>query len=316
MRLRDLHILLTVIEHGTMAKAAARLNITQPAVSDSIATLEAALGVRLLNRSRRGVEPTPYGTVLLKYGHLAIDDLRQGLKEIEFLADPAAGEVRVGCTESIIDGLLLPVIERLAIRYPRVRLHVHQFAMPPDEFVELDQRRVDLLLSRQSLAWTGGISLPTLNVEKLFEDRYCLVVGRQNPLARRAKIGLADLVGERWVMTPAEITAATLGSPRSMLAGQAAVERAFIDAGLEVPEFAIITYSLLVRTRLLASGPYVSILPASVLHLHADTLCELPIMLPLPRWPVAVVSLKSRELTPAARLFTECIREVSASLMN
>jgi DNA-binding transcriptional LysR family regulator len=95
VRLRDLHILLTVVQNGSMVKAAAQLSFSQPAISDAIATLEAALGVRLLDRSRKGVEPTAYGALLLKYGQMAIDDLRQGVKEIEFLADPTAGELRI-----------------------------------------------------------------------------------------------------------------------------------------------------------------------------------------------------------------------------
>ena len=85
VRLRDLHILLTVVQHGSMVKAAAQLGVSQPAISDAIATLESALGVRLLERGRKGVEPTPSGVLLLKYGRMAIDDLQQGVREIEFL---------------------------------------------------------------------------------------------------------------------------------------------------------------------------------------------------------------------------------------
>src|SRR5262249_1652632 len=124
VRLRDLHILLTVAAQGSMIKAAAQLHVSQPAISDAIATLEAAVAVRLLDRSRRGVEPTRYGSLLLRYGQLAIDDLRQGMKEIEFLADPTAGEVRVACTDTIVNGSLVPIIQRLGEKYPRVRLHV------------------------------------------------------------------------------------------------------------------------------------------------------------------------------------------------
>src|SRR5215467_13181931 len=120
VRIRDLHVLLSVVQHGSMARAAAHLNVSQPAISDAVATLEAALGVRLLDRSRKGVEPTVYGATLLKYGSMAIDDLRQGIKEIEFLADPAAGELRIECPESVAAGPLVPIIERLTDCYPRV----------------------------------------------------------------------------------------------------------------------------------------------------------------------------------------------------
>src|SRR6202521_4316298 len=97
MKLQDLHILMTVIQVGSMGKAGQRLNISQPAISRSIAELEHALGVRLLDRHRQGVEPTEYGRALLDCGVAVFDDLRQGVKNIEFLADPAAGEVRIGC---------------------------------------------------------------------------------------------------------------------------------------------------------------------------------------------------------------------------
>ena len=317
LRLRDLHILLTVVQHGSMAKAAARLNVTQPAISDAIATLEAALGVRILNRSRKGVEPTPYGTVLLKYGQLAIDDLRQGIKEIEFLTDPTAGELRVACTETIINGLLVPVIQLLADRYPRVRLYVHQFAAPPDEIAELEQRGVDLIISRQSLGWSGGLISPALNVEELFEDHYSIVVGTQHPLAGRTRVELSDLVHERWIMTPDIAAVVGNSSRRGNFAGQAVVRQAFFDAGLaKLPEFVISTYSLFLRTTLVSSGHYVSILPTSMLRLNANTLCELPVALPLPQWPVAIVTLKNRVLNPAAGLFIECVREVANSIAH
>src|ERR1700752_1675539 len=101
LRLRDLHILSTVVQWGSMAKAAEHLAVSQPAVSDAIANWEPALGVRLLDRSPRGVEPTIYAEALLKRGDVVFDELRQGIRDIEFLANPKAGEGRVGCHEEM-----------------------------------------------------------------------------------------------------------------------------------------------------------------------------------------------------------------------
>jgi DNA-binding transcriptional LysR family regulator len=300
VRLRDLHILLSVVQHGSMAKAAAQLSVSQPAISDAIATLETALGVRVLDRSRKGVEPTSYGVLLLKYGQMAIDDLRQGVKEIEFLADPTAGELRIGCPDSVANGPLVPIIQFLGERYPRVRVHVDQFATPMYEFPELEQRRVDLVVARLNPTPGGRIS-PAVKVEKLFDDRFCIVASTRSRLARRAKIALADLVNERWIMTPAE-------SP-----GGTAIQKVFLDAGLQPPEFVFSTWSVFLRATLVSSGQYVSALPASVLRLNTDKLCELPITLPMRRWPVAIVTLKNRALNPAANLFIECAREVTKS---
>src|SRR3954468_24664542 len=99
MKLQDLHVLMTVVQAGSMGKGAERLNSTQPAVSRSIAELEHALGVRLLDRHRQGVELTECGRALLDGGVAAFDELRQAVKNIEFLSDPTAGEVRIGSTD-------------------------------------------------------------------------------------------------------------------------------------------------------------------------------------------------------------------------
>ena len=95
VRLRDLHILFAVIQHGSMAKAGTHLGISQSAVSQAIAALEDALEVPLLDRTPRGVEPTMYGAALVRRGRAAFDELRLGVKDIEFLADPTMGEVRI-----------------------------------------------------------------------------------------------------------------------------------------------------------------------------------------------------------------------------
>jgi len=113
LKLRDLHILSTVVQWGSMAKAAARLAMSQPAVSEAIANLEAALRVRLLDRNSQGIEPTIYAHALLKRGDVVFDELRQGIRDIEFLADPTAGEVRIASQELFAAGLLPAVINQL-----------------------------------------------------------------------------------------------------------------------------------------------------------------------------------------------------------
>src|SRR4051812_46227437 len=98
IRLRDLHILLAVVQCKSMAKAAEHLAVSKPVVSKVIADLEQVLGVRLLERDRHGAEPTVYGAALLKRGVAAFDELKQGVRDIESLVDPTAGDVRIGCT--------------------------------------------------------------------------------------------------------------------------------------------------------------------------------------------------------------------------
>src|SRR3954447_24675585 len=98
MKLHDLHVLMVVVQAGSMNKAAALLNTGQSAISRSIADLERTIGVRLLDRNPQGVELTAYGRALLNGGMAMFDELRQAVKNIEFLTDPTVGEVRIGCT--------------------------------------------------------------------------------------------------------------------------------------------------------------------------------------------------------------------------
>src|SRR5262245_59680827 len=124
LKLRQLEILLAVADTGSMAKASTRLAITQSAISRAIADAEHTLGVPLFARSTQGVEPTPYGRALLKRGLAAFDEIDQGVKDIEFIADPTAGEVRIGSGAGLAEGIVVAVINKLARQYPRVVFHV------------------------------------------------------------------------------------------------------------------------------------------------------------------------------------------------
>src|ERR1051325_9751796 len=143
LKLHDLHVLMTVVQAGSMSKAAALLNTGQPAISRSISELEHELGVRLFDRGRQGVEPTAYGRALLDGGTAVFDDLRQAVRSIELLADPTAGEVRVGCNAHLAPNFVAAVIGRLSQHYPRIVFNVD--AIQPDEQRRaLTERSVDL----------------------------------------------------------------------------------------------------------------------------------------------------------------------------
>ena len=112
---------MAVVEHGNMAKAAEHLSISRPVVSKTITDLERTLGVPLFDRTPQGVEPTLYGRTLSARGIAIFDELRQSVKEIEFLADRATGELRIGCTETITAGLVSSAILQLSRKHPKRR---------------------------------------------------------------------------------------------------------------------------------------------------------------------------------------------------
>src|SRR3954447_18175297 len=117
MKLHDLNVLMAVAQAGSMSKAAALLNTTQSAISRSIADLEHTMGARLLDRNAQGVEPTQYGRALLKRGVIAFDELKQGVQDIDYLSDPGAGELRMGTSPALAEGIVLAVVEKLSQQY-------------------------------------------------------------------------------------------------------------------------------------------------------------------------------------------------------
>jgi DNA-binding transcriptional LysR family regulator len=158
LKLQDLHVLMAVVQAGSMGKAAQRLNTSQPNISKSIADLEHVLGVRLLDRHRHGVVPTTYGRALLDGGAAVFDDLRQTVKNIEFLADPSAGEVRVGSGYNLVGSFVSAVVDRLARLYPRIVFHLVTADRPELLRRELDERSIDLLIARRRASRNGRIS--------------------------------------------------------------------------------------------------------------------------------------------------------------
>src|SRR5262249_3369374 len=159
LKLRDLRLFFAVVESGSMARTAARLGVSQPAVSQVMADLEHAFGMRLLDRSRKGVEPTIYGQALLKRGLVAIDELKQCLSEMHFLADPATGELKIGCPESLAGAVLPYFIERFSERYPHVAVHVANVPTPAYKHPGLRDRQYDLMLSRLAMPLRDSDSL-------------------------------------------------------------------------------------------------------------------------------------------------------------
>lgn len=295
LKFRDLRILLAVTQSGSMAKAAAQIGITQPAISRAIAEMEAMLGVSLLDRSPKGVEPTPYGRALLKRGAVVFNELSQGLKEIQSIADPTAGEVLIGTTTAPAVGIVAAVIERLSRQHPRISFHVVT-GEAATLYRNLRERSYDLVITRR-VAPDGE---DDLNSEILFYDQLVVVAGVKSAWAHRRKVTLSELANEPWTMVP----------PETLLAID--MVGAFRAAGVEVPRATVATSSVHLRCTLLGSGRFLTMLSGSHLQLPAEQpeIKVLPIDLPKTRQPTVITTLNGRTLSPVAQLFIEHAREV------
>jgi DNA-binding transcriptional LysR family regulator len=254
LKLRDLDTLMVVARTQSMAKAAIELSMSQPAVSKAIADMEHTLGVCLLDRTSQGVEPTLYGHVVLKWANAIFDDLRQSVKEIEFVADPTAGELRIGVPEPLVAGLLPAIMEQLEQKYPRISFQITQ-ALSPQLPKELRNRTVDLLLTRVELPLQDA----DLEAEILFNEPVFVAAALTNPwCARRGPIRLCELMEEPW----------SLPRPDSM--GGTIVAEIFRASGLEPPRARVSGNSIQMHMALLATGRYMTVFPRSVICFAAD----------------------------------------------
>ena len=287
LTLRDLHLFFTVVQHGSMAKAAAQLGISQPSVSEVIANLEQTLDARLFDRRPRGVEPTLYGRALLTRTRAVFDELRQGVNDIEALSDPTVGEVRIGCPAAALATFLLRLIQEYSHAYPRVVLRIGE--VPVASYSGLRERRHDIHLEWCVPPFARDDVGNDVNVEVLFDDHLVVTAGLQSRWASRRKIDLAELLAEPWI----------LGSPST--ANYAHIAEAFRARGLGVPNVALETLSVPLRTHFLLTGQFIAAMPMSLASQSPVKI--LPVELPVRPWPFAIFTLKDRTLSPAVDRF-------------
>src|SRR5258708_39967699 len=203
----------------------------------------------------------------------------------------------MGCTEVMADGLVSDVIDGLLRQYPRlvVRMEPVDSSAP---FRLLHERTCEVIIARL-LA-----SAPDIDAEALFYEQLLVVTGPRNTWAGRRKVALSQLIDERWIQARHEVEP---GGPTF---------EAFRSCGLQVPRVNVFSNSLNLRYSLLATGRFLTMIPASVLQFGParTELKRLPIEVPRWRLPHMVMTIKNRSLSPVAQLFVDRLRDAARPL--
>jgi DNA-binding transcriptional LysR family regulator len=171
---------------------------------------------------------------------------------------------------------------------------------------KLRDRNLDFILQRlRGYPRCDDHFFDDLNVEILFEDELVVAVGGQSRWARRRKIDLADLVDEPWILATPESWNNTI------------LSEAFRMRGLPTPKVSLRTFSTHLRTNMVASGRFIATFPRSVARFYGErfALKVLPVKLPARPWPVAILTLKNRTLSPVVQIFIDHLR-ASMKLMH
>lgn len=248
MELRQLRQFLAAVEHRNLGRAADVLNITTPALSKSLANLEAELGARLFDRGPRGVTPTVFGDSLARHAKAMAAEERHARAEIAMLRGAGQGRIAVGGTASAGSARLVRALARLVRERPGVQVEVvggrHETLI-----AALQDGALDIVVT----GFGAGAPAPDLDERVLAEDSYVAVVAADHPLAKRRRLRLVDLASFPWVV------ASNIGD---VVPGWA---RAFTDEGLTPPQPALASDSYLFIKSVLAEGDFVAVLPRDII---------------------------------------------------
>ena len=291
--IRQLRLVTTIAEVGSMVRAGEAVGMTQPAVSKAVRDLERDLGVALFERGNRGVTPTSYGEALVGHAQRVLAQLEHAAAEIDDLAHGAGGRVAIGTLLAASAWLLPRAIARLRAERPRVIVDV----------VEGTSDRLQLMLLRGDLDLVvGRLSefrhRAGLRQESIYSEEIVILARPGHPLARQAHLGLPDLEEADWILPPPETTL------------RRQLEKVFFDAGLDPPRCMVQSVSLLTNRQLLRESDLVGAWPRGVAadDLAQGRLVSLPVRLDGILWPVGVSTRKLVPLSPAAEALLAMLR--------
>jgi DNA-binding transcriptional LysR family regulator len=195
MELRALRSFLAVAEELHFGRAADRVGVSQPSLSQHIAGLEAELGTALFQRTSRRVQLTPAGAALIPGGRRAITEVERGARAVRDAAAGGTGELIIGALGSALNGILPPLVRAFTLQSPDVDVDIRQLDTA-EQLTALQDRRLDVGFIRSAQPTPG------LFVTPIAEDPLVAVLPADHPLAANARVPLEALAHEPFVLWP------------------------------------------------------------------------------------------------------------------
>lgn len=296
LTVRHLRLVVAILAEGNLLRAAGTLNMTQSAVTKALQDAEAQMGVLLFDRTNRGVVPTPFGRHLAAHARLILAQIDKAEQEMADLRDGSEGQVAIGTLLAGSAGLLPEAIARLRRDRPNLVIKVEEatndLLMPALRSGELDLvvGRLPEFRDREGLRQVH-----------LMNDHAQIVLRRDHPLAQHGGLGLADLLGQDWI----------LPGPSTTLRRQ--IEKAFRDENLEPPAHRVETVSFLTTRRLLQLGDYLAVWPVQLarLEIQGGSIAALKVPLPTTTRPVGITTRADDLMSPAAQRLITCLQDVA-----
>jgi len=193
--LKQLRYFLAVAEEKSFSRAAERLHISQPPLSQQIMKLESELGVRLFARTTRTFELTVAGRALMVEAADLLAKMRITIDTIRQIDRGEVGRLRVGIVGSAMWGPIPRMLEQFQTQFPRVTWTIHELG-PNDQYEALRAHQIDVGFWREPPFEEELMKIDKLRQDLCFRENVCVAVNEHHPLAQRPHIELADLAGE------------------------------------------------------------------------------------------------------------------------
>jgi len=293
----ELRAFMAVMEHRSFRKSATVLHLSQPAVTKAVASLEHTLGVKLFDRVANGVEPTVHGRSFAPRATAIFDELRRAAQDLTLVSSGAMGSLRVGTVPMPAIPFLPVAINRLVDAHPGIFMSVVE-ERETELLDRLRKRDIEVAILRLSLIEPGG----DMQVAPLFDEKLCVIAGKDHPLAARTRLNWPELLEQRWVMPPADCYF------------YEHVQRTLDRLGMRMPMQMIETASIQMQFNLILHAGMLGFGMRSQISFAPgkEFLVRLPFDLPIEGSIVGAVTLKSHEPSPLARQLIAHIRDMAA----
>ena len=246
--IRQLKVLIAVVDHGGLAKASAMLRLSQPSLTKIVKRLEAELSVKLFVREARGMIPTEFTKALIPYARAAVANLNQANAEALALLKGSKGRVSVISSAAIGRQILPQAVKNLSRTHPNLRIHI---SLEPSESLTgaIDGQSFDFGLG----ALEGPLAV-NVSHKLLFYDSMVIACRRDHPLTALENVTPEDLAGSRWVAA----------DERSITRRR--FEHLFQSWGVRVAEPAIECRSTAIAKEIIADTDLICMLAAITVH--------------------------------------------------
>lgn len=301
LKIKHLKMLVALADQETVARVALSLNVSQPAVSKMLTEMEAGLGVELFERAGRGIKPTAFGELLIRYARDILFNLVKANEEILLLSSGVHGRIRVGILVGLATQVLLSAVRSLKASWPNITIAIRE-GTHTQNMQDLRSGTIDLLIGRVYV----HPDLDNFEVEVLYEEPLVLVAAHDHPLVQKHKIQWKDLESLPWIM-PME------DSPthQRLLALLA-------QHNLKKPKNIIECVTRNLTIPILSTSPHVGMLPLSDARLYVQQgiLEILPISLGALPAPMGMIWNKGAHFSQVLSIFQEHIRRANEAFLS